>query len=533
MSELAATLHDSPRRPGERAAGDVLDQRYRLVSRIGRGGFGDVWRAEELLPDGAPFREVALKLLAAGGDEGSWAEEAKLLASFRHPSLVTIYAAGILATTPPQRFVAMELLEGQNLADLLKVRGRVPWRRALRWACNTAAALDVIHVRGVVHLDLKPANLFLCTDGALKVLDFGISRRAGSKAVMLSRGRPTDALATLPAADAEMGTAVFLAQNEAFADTQAFTPENVGSRAAGTQHAVVGTPGFIAPEVLEMAEPTAAADAYALAVCLVQIITGRLPHAAEDEPERWDDPTEVSAWLDGLRQATLRGALREFDADPRLFPRGLAATARRLLAIDPQQRGVVPGALGELLDGAWQRPHGVPDPPYPGLAAFGPELEGLLFGRDDDIARLGRELAYEPSLVLQGAHGAGKSSLAAAGLVPYLGLRGVDGKDNWIAARVVPGDDPDKALVEALDAIEPELAKASPAEIAAHCARAPVGIVLLVDPLEELLAAPSDRRRAIDALIAAIAAATAVADPEASLAAGDEPVSRRELLGCA
>ena len=73
----------------------MLDRRYRLLARLGRGGFGDVWRAEELLPDGAPFREVALKLLhGGGGDAIDWAEEAKLLASFRHPSLVTIYAAG-------------------------------------------------------------------------------------------------------------------------------------------------------------------------------------------------------------------------------------------------------------------------------------------------------------------------------------------------------------------------------------------------------------------------------------------------------
>src|SRR5690242_18046796 len=84
--------------PGARARqkGDVLDGRYRLVKRLGHGGFGDVWRVEELLPDGAPFREVALKLLLPGGDDAiDWAEEAKLLASFRHPSLVTIYAAGI------------------------------------------------------------------------------------------------------------------------------------------------------------------------------------------------------------------------------------------------------------------------------------------------------------------------------------------------------------------------------------------------------------------------------------------------------
>src|SRR5271168_4392461 len=110
-----------------RQPGDLLDGRYRLVARLGHGGFGDVWRADELLPDGAPFRQVALKLLVpGGGDAVDWAEEAKLLASFRHPSLVTIYAAGIVEGT--QRFVAMELLEGQNLAELHRDRGPLPWR---------------------------------------------------------------------------------------------------------------------------------------------------------------------------------------------------------------------------------------------------------------------------------------------------------------------------------------------------------------------------------------------------------------------
>src|SRR5262245_54088209 len=180
MTEVA--LAETPTLVDACKPGEVLDGRYRLVHRIGRGGFGDVYRAEELLPDGAPFRKVALKLLLTpAADTTHWAEEAKLLASFRHPSLVTIYAAGILGTEPPLRFVSMELLEGQNLSDRLRERGRVPWRRALRWAMSAASALDVIHLGGVVHLDLKPANLFLCDDGALKVLDFGIARRAGPR----------------------------------------------------------------------------------------------------------------------------------------------------------------------------------------------------------------------------------------------------------------------------------------------------------------------------------------------------------------
>jgi serine/threonine protein kinase len=496
----------------------VLDRRYRLMTRLGRGGFGDVWRAEELLPDGAPFREVALKLLhGGGGDAIDWAEEAKLLASFRHPSLVTIYAAGILEMDPPQRYVAMELLEGQNLADLIRGRGRIPWRRVLRWACNTAAALDVIHAHGVVHLDLKPANLFLSTDGALKVLDFGIARRAGARPHAAPRRVDADAApkgARAAAIDGEIGTAVFLAEQDAFAATQGMMSATRPAGGASTQRAVIGTPGFMAPELLELADPTAAADAYALAVCIVQLTSGHLPHAADDEPSSWEDSTAVSAWLDGIRQATLRGSLRDFDADPRLFPRGLAALVRQLLALDPVHRAVVPGQLGQMLEEVWQRPHGVPDPPYPGLLPYPPQAEGLLFGRDDDIARLGRELELEPAVVLQGVSGVGKTSLAVAGLVPYLALRGVDGKDDWIAVRINPGAAPDQALAAALAALAPELENADAAALAAHCEAAAVGLALIIDPLAEVLAAPAAARARIEALIAAIAEATPSVDRE-------------------
>jgi serine/threonine protein kinase len=502
-------------------AGDVLDGRYRLTERLGHGGFGDVWRAEELLPDGAPFRDVALKLLLAGGSDAvDWAEEAKLLASFRHPSLVTIYAAGILATTPPQRYVAMELLEGQNLAELLKARGPIAWRRVLGWAASAAAALDLIHAAAVVHLDLKPANLFLCADGALKVLDFGIARRAGVGSVIARRGDRLPASVTTR--EAEMATGLFIAaragvsHEDAFAatrpvgaaDTLLATDATIradGAPSTGTPRVVIGTPGFMAPEVLEFAEPTAAADAYALAVCVVQLCTGHLPLAAPDEPASWDDPTAVSQWLDEIRSATLRGVLRPFDAGGTGLPRGVAALMKRLLAVDPAQRGVVPGKLGALFEEAWERPHGVPDPPYFGLAPYPPEGEGLLFGRDDDTARLGRELEFEPTVVLQGPAGAGKSSLATAGLVPYLARRGADGKDDWIAAPVTPGDDADTALAAALAKVSPELEHADLDALAAYCDRSPVGLVLLVDPFDPL-AAPSASSARLAALCEAIAA---------------------------
>ncbi|MDC3960766.1 nSTAND1 domain-containing NTPase [Polyangium jinanense] len=483
----------SAKAPRDHAPGELLDGRFLLLERLGRGGFGDVWRAEELLPDGVPLRTVALKLLQRTAyDAAHWAEEAKLLASFRHPSLVTIYAAGLLRAPEAVPFVAMELLEGKNLAEVLLQRKRVPWRRVLGWARATAAALDVIHVRGVVHLDLKPANLFVSNDGALKVLDFGISRRAGSKAPEIT----PPAFAGGDVAGLE--TAAFVAAQ----DERSSQP----TRAQSSGRAVVGTPGYMAPEILELAEPTPAADAYALAATIVKLATGRMPYEdVADEPMELEGAAAMSAWWSDLRDATLRGRLRDLAADPAGLPRGLVALLVRLLSVDPLQRGVTPGKLAALFDATWERPYGVMDPPYTGLSALPKEAEGQLFGRDDDVARLGRELAFEPVVVLYGPRGAGKSSLASAGLVPHLARAAVDGKDDWIAVAIRPGEDPDHALDVALGGVDAALVGASSAEIARHAASSSVGIVLLVDPLEDALSAPEGTNTRLARLLADLA----------------------------
>ena len=398
------------------AEGDVLDGRYRLVSLLGRGGFGDVWRADELLPDGTPFRQVALKLLAPHvTDAASWVEEAKLLASFRHPSLVTIFATGVFQGAGPQPFVAMELLEGCTLADVLQDKGPTPWRRVLAWAREAAGALDVIHERGVVHLDLKPANLFLSKDGTIKVLDFGIARkakppvgrpreekaeppssrlsylmpppRAGAGQASADATRSPSLLGVLSRREAELGTAAFMveqaigvnegaagaiagaaatgsdaAQNhtpEAYAQTFAMgaTTDALGAThaiGATTARAIIGTPGYMAPEIFEQSEPSAATDAYALGVVIAVLTTGQLPLDVPEEPEGgWSNPTAITSWWAAIRTATLRGEMRDLRQGKAHLPAGLVRLLRKLFAVDAASRGVVPGKLGVVLDEVW------------------------------------------------------------------------------------------------------------------------------------------------------------------------------------
>lgn len=443
-----------------RRSGALLGGRFRLEARLGRGGFGDVWRASELLPDGSVVREVALKLMAPEHTSADWAREAKVLASLRHPSLVTIFSAGILDAPEPTPFVAMELLEGSTLSDTLSQRGTLPWRRALSYVREIASALDAIHAQGIIHLDLKPANLLIGPDGVVRVLDFGIARH---------RGQPSSP--DLPLAEAGVDTSL---GTGALLDLEQDEDQDARASSRSTRHhgpRIVGTPGFIAPEVLEGKEASPQSDAYALGACLFQLLTGRLPQRARPVPPRGAPAQELEAWRAELRASAVAGELLDLRSLAPRTPAAVATLCARLLALDPAHRPA-PTSLRREVDSAWQRPHGTPDPPYLGLRAYGQEAEGFLFGRESDSERLARELAHRPVLVLQGASGSGKSSLAVAGIVPALARAFVDGRDDWVAAVVRPGQDIDAAVRRARDEAE---------------APARVGVVLVVDQLEELV----------------------------------------------
>ncbi|MBW3639223.1 MAG: serine/threonine protein kinase [Actinobacteria bacterium] len=156
----------------------VVADRYRLVSLLGRGGTAEVWRAE----DDALGRSVALKLVTVPTDDSAAraGEEARLLARLSHPGLVPVYDAGTDERGRP--WVVMELVEGETLADTVR-RGRVPSQRVAVIGRSVAEALGYVHAQGLVHRDVKPANVLIGHDGRVRLTDFGIARLVDSARV--------------------------------------------------------------------------------------------------------------------------------------------------------------------------------------------------------------------------------------------------------------------------------------------------------------------------------------------------------------
>jgi serine/threonine protein kinase len=160
--------------PANRQAGDVVG-RYFLHERIGQGGMGEVYSAEDM----ELRRTVALKFLPAGvtNDDRVAAQivsEARLASRLNHPNIVTVYE---LIDTPWGLAIAMELVEGQSLRKLLK-NCHLSIQRAIHIARQLASALAAAHEVGIVHRDIKPENVMVRSDGFVKILDFGLARHA-------------------------------------------------------------------------------------------------------------------------------------------------------------------------------------------------------------------------------------------------------------------------------------------------------------------------------------------------------------------
>jgi hypothetical protein len=167
--------------------GGAVVGRFELVREIGRGGFGSVWEARDTrLKRRVAFKAVERHALA-GADETALAE-AEAAAHLSHPNIVTLFDIG---QGEHGAYLVMELLSGRSVRDATR-DGPLPTREALRIAIEVLRGLEHAHAKGILHRDLTPANVFLCDDGSVKLLDLGLSRAlAGTHApAAASAGTP-------------------------------------------------------------------------------------------------------------------------------------------------------------------------------------------------------------------------------------------------------------------------------------------------------------------------------------------------------
>lgn len=200
-----------------RPTGPVLAGRYRLDTLIARGGMADVHRATDLRLE----REVAVKVLRERADAVRFDGEIETLAALDHPRLVRLLDAGI--DTSCERFLVLELREEPTLAARLGA-GRLTVEQTARVATDVADALAYVHARGIVHRDVKPANVFVADDFHAQLADFGVAKVAGAALTV-----------------------------------------------TGT---TIGTAAYLAPEQVEGRVPTAAVDVYALGLVMIECLTG-------------------------------------------------------------------------------------------------------------------------------------------------------------------------------------------------------------------------------------------------------------------
>jgi len=246
--------------------GDLIGP-YRLVSQLGRGAMGEVWRARDERLD----RYVALKVLppdVAGDPErrARMLREARAAAAIRHAHVVTLFD---IVSHQGDDILVMELVEGRTLAEALRAGGAPPLETALRWIEEVARALVAAHSRGILHRDIKAANIMIGPDG-VKVLDFGLAK--------LRDGDPLASISLSPSLSSSLSSS-----REPAAASQARIALDETAKADSYETRdgqLLGTPLYMAPEQIEGGPPDERSEVFSVGVLAYEILAGKPPYTA-------------------------------------------------------------------------------------------------------------------------------------------------------------------------------------------------------------------------------------------------------------
>ena len=281
---------------------------YRIIARLAAGGCGAVYRAEHRILG----RDVAIKvlhreLLTSPTMRQRFVREARVMSRLRHPNVVDVYEFGELPDGRP--FYVMELLDGITLERAIEAHGRYAPREVLAIIAPVCAALHVAHRHGLVHRDLKSANVFVAAPGEqIKVIDFGIAKCP----------RDTDGCSDISAVDERLGT-----------------------------------PHAMAPEQILGGPVDARTDVYALGVLTFELLTGALPFKSLDRKEllrqHLEAPPPSAAALTPLPRALDALVTRALQKDAQLRPPSARAFAHELARAIGAGRSTVTSARGVVL----------------------------------------------------------------------------------------------------------------------------------------------------------------------------------------